>query len=189
MSENRIHASGIKHRPSLPIIGCLILFTVVLGTTRLGYIPVPTAAQHATTMHLPTIIASLLEGWPVGMVIGAVFGVTSMYMAGAPMVQDPLVALVPRMLVGITPFFVYIWMKDRNEIVRLSLAAIVGTATNTVLFLSMAVAMEYLSFTTAVHIAWIHGIPEAIVAVLIVVPSVLLLRRLKAVLERLFGHH
>lgn len=180
------HAPTLKKRKvSLPIIGGLILFSVVLGTTRLGYIPVSTAAQHVTTMHLPTIIASILEGWPVGMIVGAVFGVTSMYMAGSPMVQDPLVALVPRMLVGIVPFFVYTWMKDSNEYLRLTVAAMVGTATNTVGVLSMAVLLEYMSFQTAMNIAWVHGVPEAIVAVVIVIPAVLMLRKMKVFLDRL----
>lgn len=177
--------STVQNKYSLPIIGGLILFTVVLGTTQLGFIPVPTVAKHATTMHLPTIIASLLEGWPIGMVVGAIFGVTSMYMSGAPMIQDPLVALIPRILVGITPYFIYLRMRNSNEYVRLAVAAIGGTLTNTVTLLSMAVVLEYITIDKALYVAWVHGIPESLIAVLIVVPAVLLLKKMKFFLDRL----
>ncbi|MGL1862479.1 MAG: ECF transporter S component [Pseudodesulfovibrio sp.] len=170
---------------NLPIVGGLILFSVILGTTNIGYIPVPTAAKHATTMHLPTIIASLLEGWPIGMIVGAVFGITSMYMGGSPMVQDPLVALVPRMLVGLTPFLVYMWLYDRNEYVRLGLAAVAGTLTNTFLVLGIAVFRGYMELDKALNVALIHGLPEVMVAVLIVIPAVFFLRRLRVVIDKI----
>lgn len=172
-----------KAKYNLPIIGGLILFSVVLGTTKLGFIPVPTAAYHATTMHLPTIVASLLEGWPIGMVVGAVFGITSMYTSGSLMIQDPVVALVPRMLVGITPYFTYRLMRDSNEYVRIGCAAVVGTMTNTVMVLGLAVVLEYMPFSKALQVAWIHGLPESIVAVVVVIPALLLLRKLKAILD------
>lgn len=165
---------------SLPIIGGLILFSVILGTTKLGFIPVPTEAKHATTMHLPTIIASLVEGWPIGMVLGAIFGITSMYSAGSPMAQDPIIALLPRLLVGVTPYFVYIYLKKWNYFVRIGVAAIVGTMTNTILFLGLAVYKGFIPLSKAVSVAVTHGVPEAVVAVLLTIPGVILLRKIKA---------
>ncbi len=172
-------------RNCLPIIGGLILFSVILGTTKLGFIPVPTEAKHATTMHLPTIVASLLEGWPVGIIVGTVFGITSMYSAGSPLAQDPLVALVPRMLVGFTPYFVYIGLKGYNDYVRLGMSAVVGTLTNTVFFLGMAVVQGFLGVDQAISIALVHGLPEAMVAIIIVIPAVLILRRGRAFINNL----
>lgn len=168
---------------SLPIIGGLILFSVILGTTSLGFIPVPTDAEYATTMHLPTIVASLLEGWPVGMIVGTMFGITSMYTGGLPMAQDPLVALVPRMLVGITPYFVYMGLRGRNDYVRLGASAVVGTLTNTFLFLGMAVLQGFMEFDQAVNIAFVHGIPEVLVAIIIVIPAVVVLRKARSFLS------
>lgn len=170
---------------SLPIIGGLILFSVILGTTKLGFIPVPTEAKHATTMHLPTIIASLVEGWPIGLVLGAIFGITSMYSAGSPMAQDPMIAIVPRLLVGITPYLVYIMMRRRNEYLRLGLAAVVGTFTNTILFLGLAVIKGFMPLDKAVSVGLTHGVPEAAVAVLITIPAVFMLRRAKSFLGRI----
>lgn len=186
MSKNLKYSDPMDGRShNLPLVGCLILFTVILGTTDLGYIPVPTAAKHATTMHLPTIVASLLEGWPIGMVVGAIFGITSMYNAGTPMMQDPLVALVPRMLVGLTPYLFYVWMRGSNEYLRLGLAAVIGTMTNTVFVLGMGVIQGFLEFDVAVNIALVHGIPEVITAVIIVIPAVVFLRKLQAYLDGL----
>lgn len=172
-------------QPSLPIVGGLILFSVLLGTTSLGFIPVPTEARHATTMHLPTIVASLLEGWPAGMVVGTVFGITSMYTSGSPMAQDPIVAMIPRMVVGLTPYFVYKWMLGSNPYVRLGAAAIAGSLTNTILFLGFSVARGFMGTSAAINIALVHGIPESFVAVIIVIPSYYLLRRLRQGLDNL----
>lgn len=184
LDSPNMHKPG-EGKHNLPIIGGLILFSVILGTTDIGYIPVPTAAKHATTMHLPTIVASLLEGWPIGMVVGAVFGITSMYMAGSPMVQDPLVAIVPRMLVGLTPYFTYLLLKSCNDYLRLGIAAVVGTLTNTVFVLGIAVVSGYLDLGKALNVALVHGLPEAIVAVLIVIPAVIVLRKARTFFDRL----
>ncbi|WP_319466746.1 ECF transporter S component [uncultured Pseudodesulfovibrio sp.] len=168
---------------SLPIVGCLVLFSVVLGTTDLGFIPVPTAAKSATIMHLPTIVASLLEGWPAGMIVGAVFGLTSMYTPSSAVASDPLVVLLPRILVGITPYLTYRWTGMLGEYSRLGLAAVVGTLTNTVGFLGMAWFLGYFDFETIVDVAWKHGLPEIVVAVLIVLPAVVLLRKAQVWIE------
>lgn len=170
-------------KPNLPIVGCLILFTVILGTTDFGYIPVPTAAGHATTMHLPTIVASLLEGWPIGMVVGALFGITSMYMGGAPMVQDPLVAILPRMLVGLTPYLVYVVLRGKSQYCRLGFAAVAGTATNTIGVLGIAVLRGFMDWDTAINVAFVHGLPEVVVAVVLVVPAVKGLGKVQGYLE------
>ncbi len=40
--------------------------TIILGVTGLGLVPVPTPAGRATILHVPTIIAAILEGPVVG---------------------------------------------------------------------------------------------------------------------------
>lgn len=180
---NSVDYTSSRAKLSMPIIGGLILFSVILGTTKLGFIPVPTEAKYATTMHLPTIIASLIEGWPIGMVVGAVFGITSMYTAGSPMAQDPLIAILPRLLVGVTPYFVYVWLKGRHDFLRLGVAAVAGTLTNTILFLGLAVLKGFMPWEKALSVGVTHGIPEAVVAVVIVIPAVILLRKFKGYLS------
>ena len=42
-----------------------------------------------------------------------------------------IIALFPRILIGVTPYFVYRWIHNRTGLVT---AAIVGSMTNTILF-------------------------------------------------------
>lgn len=178
--ENSIFTCGPC---SLRITGGLIMFTVLLGTTDIGFIPVPTAAKYATTMHLPTILASLTQGWPIGMIVGSVFGMTSMYSTTSPIAEDPVIALTPRLLVGLTPFLTYQLMKNFNEYLRLGAGAVVGTMTNTVLFLGLAVVRGFLGVGDATRIGIVHGVPEAIVAVAITIPGVFFIRRFTSFLK------
>jgi uncharacterized membrane protein len=44
------------------VLGAIITLLGSLGTAGPGFIPVPTPAQHATTLHVPVIIGGILEG-------------------------------------------------------------------------------------------------------------------------------
>ncbi len=235
------------------IAGVLSGIAIFLGYTRLGFIPVPTPAGNATIMHIPAIIGGVLEGWGVGAVIGTIFGIFSFLQATTPLFKDPLVAILPRVFIGITPFFVYRGLRginrtggyivaafilllvgvfafdavqfaptnlvfsfggttdhpyisltgqaalvtyqvigvlmillgvglagafayfahnNRMEIMALGAAAVVGTLTNTVLVLTMAVIRGYITAPVAFGIALTNGIPEIIVAVIITVAVV-----------------
>ena len=85
--------------------GVLGAITVVLGMTPMGFIKLPTMA--VTTMHIPTIIAGVIEGPVIGGVVGAMFGAFSMWQAqtaGGPLEKliftNPVIAILPRILVG-----------------------------------------------------------------------------------------
>ncbi len=149
------------------ISGILAAIAILLSMTPVGYVPVPTAAGHATTMHIPAIIGGIMEGWVVGGVIGLIFGLTSFFRATIPLFKDPLVAILPRIFIGITAAFCYAGLKRFNEHVALIAAATVGTLTNTVLVLTMATIRGYLAPAVSLSIGVIHGIPEIIVAVII----------------------
>lgn len=141
-------------------------------------IPVPTAAGSATTMHIPAIIGGILEGTPVGWLIGTIFGVYSFLRAQVPLFKDPFVAILPRMFIGITAYFTYVGLKRFNEIVAVGAAAAVGTLTNTIGVLGMAVIRGYMEAGTALTIGITHGIPEVVVAIIITVAVVAAWKRL-----------
>lgn len=161
------------------ISGVLGAIAIFLGATRLGFIPVPTAAGNATIMHVPAIVGGVMEGWLVGGIIGTIFGLFSFLQATTPLFKDPLVAILPRIFIGITSYFVYAALKRANEYVALIVAGVVGTFTNTFLVLGMAVLRGYLSAGVAAGIAVTHGIPEAIVAAIIVVAVVTAWKRIE----------
>lgn len=53
----------------LAISGMLGAIAIILGATRLGFIPVPTRAGNVTIMHIPAILGGILEGPIVAMLL------------------------------------------------------------------------------------------------------------------------
>ncbi len=210
------------------VLGAIITLLGYLGPAGPGFIPVPTPAQHATTLHVPVIIGGILEGPIVGLVLGLIFGVFSWLQAGilgVVMFQDPLVAILPRLFIGITAWaayvgfrragkypamalagalvvicgafvywvtavnlllavviaivllaliagFIYLALQENTELQALILSGAVGTLTNTILVLSMLVIRGYLPPEAALIAGVTNGIPEIIVACIIVVAVV-----------------
>ena len=85
--------------------------TVVLSITPLGLIPL--GLINATTMHIPVIIAAIIEGPLVGALVGLIFGVSSLANAILRpnpisfVFYNPLISILPRILIGITSYYVY----------------------------------------------------------------------------------
>ena len=161
------------------ISGVLAAIAILLGVTRLGFIPVPTAAGNATIMHVPAIVGGVMEGWLVGAIIGAIFGIFSFIDATVPLFKDPLVAILPRIFIGIVAWAAYAGLKRSNEYVALLVAGALGTATNTILVLTMAVIRQYMTPEVALSVALINGIPEMIVAMIITVAVVAAWKRVE----------
>jgi len=210
------------------VLGAIITLLGYLGPAGPGFIPVPTPAQHATTLHVPVIIGGILEGPIVGLALGLIFGIFSWLQAGilgVVMFQDPLVAILPRLFIGITAWaayvgfkktgkysamalagallmicgafvywvtainlllaaiiaivmlaliagFTYLALQENTELQALVLSGAVGTLTNTVLVLTMLVVRGYLPPEAALVAGVTNGIPEIIVACIIVVAVV-----------------
>jgi uncharacterized membrane protein len=113
--------------------GMLGAISILLGATRLGAIPVPNLSGDATIMHVPVIIGAVLEGPIVGVLVGAIFGIFSFLQTSpVPFFKDPLVSIVPRLFIGVTAYYAYYLFRS-NPYVGMTIAAIVGTLTNTVL--------------------------------------------------------
>lgn len=161
------------------VSGVLAAIAILLGVTRMGFIPVPTAAGNATIMHVPAIVGGVMEGWLVGGIIGLIFGIFSWLQATVPMFKDPRVAILPRIFIGITAYFTYASLKRFDEIVALAGSALVGTLTNTILVMGMAVLTGYMAVGVALGVVLTHGIPEVIVAMIIVVAVVTAWKRVE----------
>jgi uncharacterized membrane protein len=162
---------------TLTLSGLLGAVAIVLGATPLGLIPVPSpGVQYATIMHIPAIIGGVAGGPIVGIAVGLIFGLFSLTRASA-LPPDPLVAVLPRLLIGVVAVLVYRALQRWGQAPALAGAAVAGTLTNTVGFLGMAVARGYLAGPVAWTVGVTHGIPEMIVAALITVPVGLGLQR------------
>ena len=91
------------------IIGGIALF---LGFTRLGFIPVPIPLiGNATIMHIPAIVGGVLEGPIVGLLAGAIFGIFSFLQADNPIFLNPVIAIVPRLLIGVVAWAVFVGLR------------------------------------------------------------------------------
>ncbi|MCS7261690.1 MAG: ECF transporter S component [Anaerolineae bacterium] len=161
------------------IAGVLGAISILLGWTRLGYIPVPNLAANATIMHVPVIIGAVMEGWLVGAIIGLLFGLSSFALATIPLFKNPLVAIVPRIIIGITSYFAYAALKRSNEYLALVVAAIVGTLTNTILVLSLAGLLNYIPWELMPPILVTNALPEVIIAIILVVAVVTAWKRIE----------
>jgi uncharacterized membrane protein len=155
------------------IAGVLGAVAILLGVTRLGYIPVPTAAGNATIMHIPAIIGGIMQGPLVGLIVGAIFGISSFLNATVPLFKDPLVAILPRLFIGVVAWLVYAGLRRKNEYLAVAVSAFLGTLTNTVLVLTMAVVRHYLTAGVAWTVGVTNGIPEAIVGTIVTLAVVL----------------
>lgn len=185
----------------IAVAGIFSAFTIVLTLIpSLGYIPIPPFS--ITTMHIPVIIAAVLDGPLTGAFVGLMFGLSSLYTAAtifsgmpvAPFFLNPLVSVMPRILIGIVAYYVFALLKKliRNKTVSIVGAALGGTLTNTVGVLGMIYllyAQEYVEAVGATTVgksalaiifsgAIVNMLVEIVAASLISVPVVLAVQKI-----------
>lgn len=106
--------NGLSTR-KMTIVGLLGGISIVLGITPLGFIPV--GPTRATIMHVPVIIGAIMEGPLVGGLIGLIFGLFSIFQAVTNptpvsfVFLNPIVSVLPRILIGIVAFYGYRFSK------------------------------------------------------------------------------
>lgn len=99
--------------------GVLGAITIVLSLTPLGLIPL--GLINATTMHIPVIIAAIVEGPVVGALVGLIFGLSSLFNAMTRptpisfVFYNPLISIVPRILIGVTSYYVYSGLRKLDD--------------------------------------------------------------------------
>ncbi len=128
----------------LTILGLLSAITILFGLTPLGYIPF--GVIRVTTLHIPTIIGAIICGPLIGGLVGLVFGLFSLFTnLTAPssllyfMFINPLVSVVPRILIGVLTGMLYkkLSEKFKNNFFVPFLIGAIGAIINTVLVLGM----------------------------------------------------
>ncbi len=180
-------------------VALLVAIIVLMAVTPfLGYIPL--GFTKATLIHIPVIIGSIILGPMWGAFLGAVFGLTSLLNATfnptltsfvfSPFVTiggyggnafSLVIAFVPRILIGVVPYYVYkaLKKKSKKEGLPLLCAGVAGSLTNTILVMGMiyiffgesyaaAQSMSVSALNVAIlSVIGINGVPEAIVAGLV----------------------
>ncbi|MDR7870932.1 MAG: ECF transporter S component [Tissierellaceae bacterium] len=103
---------SVKRMASIGILGAI---SIVLGMTPLGFIPV--GPTRATIMHIPVIIGAIVEGPIVGAIVGLIFGLFSVFQAitnptpVSVVFLNPIVSIIPRVLIGLTSYYAYTAVK------------------------------------------------------------------------------
>lgn len=198
----------MKHSKTLGMVQLALLTALVAMLAfvpYIGYIKIPILAIQATTVHIPVIVGSILLGPKKGAFLGFVFGLTSLInnttqpgltsfcfspfieigegLGGSPLAL--IVCFVPRILVGVVPYFAYegmqkLWKnKEKGRKYSLVLSGVAGSMTNTVLVMGMIYLFFGQAYAAARSIAFeavlgvimsvvcINGTIEAIIAALI----------------------
>lgn len=175
----------------IAVAGVLSAIAIVLGVTRLGFIPWFSGAS-VTILQVPVIIGAVLEGPLVGFIIGLLFGLSSLLQAAiAPTgpvdvaFTNPLISVVPRLLIGPIAWLLYRLIagrfatssadSDRPKIhpVRYSASLIAagfgGSLTNTILVLSGLGIFGFFPWSLIFTVAIGNGPVEAAVSAVLTV--------------------
>ncbi|MCX8013260.1 MAG: ECF transporter S component [Rectinema sp.] len=170
MKEQAIAGSGIR---KAIVTGALSAVSIALFLTPFGYIPW-FAGASLTIMHVPAIIGAVLEGPAVGAIIGGIFGITSLIKAAtAPQgpidvfFTNPLVSILPRILVGLCAWAVFSFLKRINRKVSLAAAGLVGSMVNSVFVLGMLVVLNAIPFQVAAGVFIANSLVEAAAAAIL----------------------
>src|SRR5918998_590933 len=158
------------------ILGGIVVF---LGATQLGFIPVPIPLiGSATIMHIPAILGGALEGPVVGLLAGGIFGIYSWLYAEVPLFKDPIIAIGPRLLIGVVAWAVFVALQRVNVDLASAASGLLGSMTNTVGVLGLGVLLGYLPLAAVVPIIpqAVAGAPLAAVVTGVGVRGVLLYR-------------
>lgn len=185
-------------------LSILIAIIFILTFTPIGFINL--VVIKATIIHIPVIIGSILLGPKRGAILGASFGLASLisntlmpsllsfafspfmpvYGTDHGSLMALIVCFVPRILVGIVPWYVCrLWdgrMKPRSsgsQTISFTVAAVLGSMTNTIFVMGLI----YILFQDAyaqlkgvsahgvlaiiLGVVGTNGVPEAIVAAVI----------------------
>ncbi len=181
----------------LVLIGALGGISIFLGISGLGLIRLPIFSL--TIMHIPVIIGAILEGPVVGIAVGLIFGLFSMYQnITAPgltsfIFWNPIIALIPRILIGIVAYYSFKLLKSKikNTGICVGIASILATLTNTIGVLGLTYILYLDKYAqareiskdavagTLLTVGLTNSIPEAIVSALITIPIVVTMLKMK----------
>lgn len=193
---------SIKRTKYLVLLTMLCSIQVLLMFTPLGFIPI--GPMMATTMHIPVILSGILLGVKGGAITGLFFGMGSVIIATInptifSFVFTPfyslgdyqgnfmslVIAIVPRVLLGVISALIYSWFKNRSRsAIGSGATALSCTVLHTIAVLGMVYIFFGPSYAAAAGVehsalfgvllgaVLTNGVLEAIVATVVIVPLV-----------------
>lgn len=206
-------SSSYKKTQTFTLTAILISIILLFSFTPFGYINL--GIIKATLVQIPVILGSILLGPRIGMLLGTFFGVTSLLVntlspsvlsfAFSPFIPvlgtqhgSPwalFICFVPRILVGLLPYYIYTFLIKKNVSNRLTLilTGLSGSMINTLLVMNLIYIIFKYQYSAArnltagssiykaiLAVIAINGVPEAIItAIVITLLTPILLKRLK----------
>ncbi|QCX33768.1 ECF transporter S component [Caloramator sp. E03] len=177
MENLKIYPKKVMTVRKMTRVAMLAAIAIFMSLTPFGYIRL-TPSLKVTFMHIPVIIAAITDGIAGGIIVGLIFGLSSLVnnlsTIFAPIFINPMISIFPRIMIGV--FSALTYKKTKN----VAITAIVGTATNTILVLSMIYVFAAKTFASIskvaigslgkilIGIALTNGTLEVIVAAIIV---------------------
>ena len=191
---------------NMVLTGLFMAIIIIMSTVpNIGYINL--IVIKVTMVHVPVIIGSVIMGPKQGAVLGGMFGLTSlinntitptvtsfvfspvlamemMGLKGALM--SLIICFIPRILIGIVPYYVYggirkMMKKGKSSLMMaLGAAGVAGSLTNTLLVMNLIYLLFGKEYAAAKEMAYealysailliigTNGVPEAIVAAVLV---------------------
>lgn len=135
----------LLYQPSLKIkvaTALMITLTIIMALTPIGMIRLPMV--NITIAHIPILITTILLGLYPGLLVAFSFGTMSLILAIttptsilSPYFANPLISILPRLLIPITTYFVYRLAKTlfssfrAKDTLSIAIAVIIGNFTNT----------------------------------------------------------
>ena len=150
------------------IAGALSAVSIVLGFTPLGYIPWFSGAV-LSVMAVPVSIGAILEGPVVGIVVGGVFGATSLIQAATNPARGPIdvffvnpfISVLPRLLIGLAAWAVYRLFRGKLVPAAAATAGVVGSLANSVFVLGALVLAGAVPLAVAATVLVANSLLEA----------------------------
>lgn len=194
-TKRRKNNAQFKNKRTV-LTGLFTAIIIIMAFTPLGYIPL--VVINATIIHIPVILGSLFCGPKKGAFLGFVFGFTSCLKATivggtlssfvfSPVLAASLVgtsgifkslfiAFVPRILVGVIPYFVYIGIK---KVLASEKKNLWGTVLNVLMsvFLAFGVYAFLGKMSESLSQAAALGIGIAVGAVVFIVVEAVFIRK------------
>ena len=172
------------------LVALFVAIIFILAFTPIGFIQLPII--KATIIHVPVIIGAIVLGPGAGAILGFSFGLASLIsntiaptllsFAFTPAVMVPgsttgsilslLICFVPRILVGIVPFYVYKALQNlfkknsKAEYISLAVSGIAGAFTNTILVMGLIYFLFKDAYALAknINVKAVSGIVMGIIA-------------------------
>lgn len=165
----------MKHKRDtkrMVLLGMLIAVLLVMGTTGIGFIPLPVI--KATTMHIPVILGAILLGPTAGAILGGAFGLCSIWAntvtpgllsfafspfmstTGFPgMVKSVWIALGCRILFGWLAGWIWKLLKKlkMHDMAALPVTAAVSTVCHTLLVMGSIYILLAQQYAAAKNVA------------------------------------